>query len=156
MKLDIGSAEGPDDSADIHLDYTTKSGFTKQMLGYRPIDIVADAHYLPFRNNVFDEVFAGRVLLGCTGRRALKETIRVTKKNGRIKITQHLPIVPKTLLLLNWYRCSIVNIEALNWTSEEEGNEVFDVTIEAINGTTMYSWGIWSDKEPEYEEVFYT
>jgi len=67
IKLDIGSAEGPMPKDYIHIDVTKESPYAEKELGFKPVDIVADAHHLPIRSDIADEVWSGRCICMYTG-----------------------------------------------------------------------------------------
>ena len=129
MKLDIGSAEGAV-PADVHLDYSMKYiAYTEEELGFKPVDILADAHYLPFRDEVFDEARAGSILIVYTGTDAIDEAFRVLKKHGKLEAVIHLPCI---VTFLNFTTTlGVVNdIETINTNTEDDS--IFDVRITVI------------------------
>ncbi|MHA1614811.1 MAG: methyltransferase domain-containing protein [Candidatus Thorarchaeota archaeon] len=127
MKLDVGSAECPMVPYDewIHVD-VYDSGLASDFGLKRVVDVIADAHYLPFRDSVFDEVFSGATVLTYTGTKAVSEIVRVTKPNGIIVFRQNIETVPLALQLMNELGCSLLSIQSQNMTPY---GEVLDVML---------------------------
>ena len=126
MKLDIGSAEGAV-PADVHLDYSMKYiAYTEEELGFKPVDILADAHYLPFRDECFDEVHSGDTLLAYTGTQAVDEAVRVTKQGAVLDIRTHFPYVT-TLIDILIRNTVVTDIKPNFW----DGDEIFSVIVTA-------------------------
>ena len=147
MKLDIGSAEGPVE-ADVHLDYSMDYlPYTEEELGFKPVDILADAHRLPFRNNLFDEVRAGSILIVYTGTDAVDEAFRVLKQNGKLEAVLQLPLI--TTFLDATTELGVVNdIETINTNITDDS--IFDVRI-LMTKNKYTDW----DNPPWIREVDY-
>lgn len=78
MMLDIGCGENLK-KGDIGLDFRKTS----------PVDVVADARMLPFRDESFDHVYSSHLIEHVSHREvgsALVEWVRVLKRNGIIEI----------------------------------------------------------------------
>jgi len=76
LTLNLGCGESK--KGDIRLDIRKTSA----------VNIIADAHYLPFRNEVFDRIFCIEVLEHLNSPlKALNEIRRVLNKNGVIIVT---------------------------------------------------------------------
>jgi len=132
IKLDIGSAGCPKSKDYIHIDITKESPYTEEELGFKPVDIVADAHYLPIRSEVADEVWSGRCVCMFTGTQALREAFRVLKENKYLKITVTLEDLPATVRYILRFGYRILNLEVTNMITEDYDFEeagVYDVQI---------------------------
>jgi len=90
MRLDIGSAWSPDPHADVRVDIEgdseewNTSQWDEGIKAYvkvpgNPVDVIADAHALPFRDGVFDSARAGLIFFWWTGTDAIDEAFRVLK-----------------------------------------------------------------------------
>jgi len=84
LQLEIGTNEGKylHDAIGVDIELTPDYWGEESMGG--AVDIQCDAHFLPFRNEIFDEVLAGRVLIVYTGTDAVDEAIRVLKPKAAI------------------------------------------------------------------------
>jgi len=115
MKLDVGC--GNFKEGDIGIDIEPPSSLRTP----NEADIVADAHYLPFRDNLFDEAYSCLCVGLYTGTQAIDEMIRVCKSDGSITI--------------------VINIEDTIWVIDHifTHNEVVFRLIESGSQRTRYS-----------------
>ena len=147
MKLDIGSAEGPV-PADVHLDYSMDYlPYTEEELGFKPVDILADAHYLPFRDEVFDEARAGSILIVYTGTDAIDEAFRVLKKHGKLEAVLQLPCIV-TFLNFTTTLGVVSDIEGLSGHNEDDS--IFDARITMIK----QEYTDWDNPPWEHSEEY--
>jgi ubiquinone/menaquinone biosynthesis C-methylase UbiE len=99
------------------------------------VDIIADAHYLPFKENSFDEVKAYHILEHLNFIEAMDEIYRVLKPNGILHVKTPHPFSPwfydnpthKTFITswsYNFYS---------NW-SEFQRKDYFEIESIKLNG----------------------
>ena len=99
MKLDIGSESYISEDADIGLDIIAETVGMNVYEGR--VDIMADAHHLPFRDEVFDEVFSGQCIGVYTAEQSVRESVRVLKTGCEVEYRTYiygLPMIVSELL----------------------------------------------------------
>ena len=150
MKLDIGSAEGPMPADYIHLDIQREYVYaTAEELGYKPVDIIADAHYLPFRDGVFDEVYSGNCVLVYTGKRAFDEAVRVLKPKGKLVLHIIASYVPMAIIEAGKrHKLKWIDIEPVN---HEIDGEIFDVKLTFRKERLTNDWFFDDLRKPDIE-----
>jgi len=124
--LDIGSDEGPREGPEwIHLDIK-HTPLCDEMFGFRTVDVIADAHNLPFAERTFDHVYSGACLFEYTEASAFLEALRVLKDNRTLELRVHLEALPRTIESCLNASAIVTNIEVLNIC--EDG--VYDLKVE--------------------------
>jgi len=124
--LDIGSDEGPREGPEwIHLDIK-HTPLCDEMFGFRTVDVIADAHNLPFAEQTFDHVYSGACLFEYTEASAFLEALRVLKDNRTLELRVHLEALPRTIEGCMSAAMIVTNIEALN--VYDDG--VYDLKVE--------------------------
>jgi len=112
--LDIGSDEGPREGPEwIHLDIK-HTPLCDEMFGFRTVDVIADAHNLPFAERTFDHVYSGACLFEYTEASAFLEALRVLKENRTLELRVHLEALPRTIEACMNAAMIVTNIEVLN------------------------------------------
>lgn len=153
-KLDIGSAEGTYGSEDgswLRIDINE----AEESMGGK-VDLIVDAHDMScFEDESFDEIWSGACLVCYTRDEAVKEAVRVLKKEGKMEVRIQMSYLGRLIRCLYENSMYVEGIEELNYGAILEGekcigDELIEVIVTAKKGESDLK-GV-SDEPHIYEE----